>query len=42
MSRQEQITRDKAPKYTELGFKVMKLPKELDYRLKEFWNSKKH
>ena len=42
MSRQEQITRDKAPKYTELGFKVMKLPKELDYRLKELWNSKKH
>ena len=42
MSKQEQFTRNNVPKWTKSGFKLLTLSDELDSRLKNLWNSKKH
>ena len=42
MTKQEQITRNKCPKFSEKGYKVGKLPLSLKKRLLDVWNTKNH
>ena len=42
MTQQEQITRDKCPKFSKKGYKVGKLSPTLKKRLLDLWNTKNH